>query len=68
MLPTLQLAGVDIGAHSEARPFRRLGRALRLPRSDCIRPWLVMLGLFVAIVCVRAMLSTRAGSRDHRAV
>jgi ATP-binding cassette, subfamily C, bacterial len=60
MLPTLQLAGVDIGGHSEA------GRFAAWVRADLaavgLHPTLfVMLGLFVAVVCVRALLSTAQG-------
>src|SRR5271165_4962673 len=47
LLPTLQMAGVDLGAGSGA------GRYAAKIDSTLV----LMLGLFVAIVCVRAMLT-----------
>ena len=60
MLPTLQLAGVDIGAGSEAGRYAALVRkALEL--ID-LRPTLaIMLVLFIAIICVRALLIRAQG-------
>ncbi len=59
-LPTLQLAGVDIGGHSEAGRFAAWVRTAFAAVG--LRPTLlVMLGLFVAVVCVRALLSTAQG-------
>jgi ATP-binding cassette subfamily C protein len=60
LLPTLQLAGVDIGAGSAA------GRYAALARDGLgvvgLRPTLaVMLALFVAIICVRAILTRAQG-------
>lgn len=60
LLPTLQLAGVDIGAGSAA------GRYAALVRDGLgvvgLRPTLaVMLSLFVAIICVRAILTRAQG-------
>jgi ATP-binding cassette, subfamily C, bacterial len=60
LLPTLQLAGVDIGPHSEA------GRYAALIRGGMgaigLRPKLsLLLFLFVAIVCLRAILNWAQG-------
>ncbi len=56
MIPTLQIAGVRIGAHSAAGRFAAIVRG----GLDGIglRPTLaLMLALFVAIVCLRALLA-----------
>jgi len=60
LLPTLQLAGVDIGSGSAA------GRYAALVREGFaavnLQPTLaLMLALFVAIICVRAMLTRAQG-------
>jgi ATP-binding cassette, subfamily C, bacterial len=60
LLPTLQLAGVDIGSGSAA------GRCAAMVREALgrvgLRPTLaLMLALFVAIICVRAMLTRSQG-------
>ncbi len=61
MLPTLQLAGVEIGPHSEAGRYAVLVRAAF--GAIGLRPTLaLMLGLFVAIVCMRAMLTRAQGA------
>jgi ATP-binding cassette subfamily C protein len=58
MLPTLQIAGVSLGPQSEAGRFAAMVRAGF--GAAGLRPTLaLMLALFVAIVCVRALL-TRA--------
>jgi len=56
LLPTLQMAGVDLGAGSGAgRYAAKIDSAIT---AIGLRPTLIlMLGLFVAIVCVRAMLA-----------
>ena len=60
LLPTLQLAGVDIGPHTEAGRYAALVRGAL--GQIGLRPTLaLMLALFVAIVGARAML-TRAQS------
>src|ERR1700736_5681105 len=60
LLPTLQLAGVDIGSGSAA------GRYAALVREGVgavgLRPSLaLMLTIFVAIICMRAMLTRAQG-------
>lgn len=60
LLPTLQLAGVDIGSGSPAGRYAAMIRE-GLGRVG-LRPTLaVMLALFVAIICVRAMLTRAQG-------
>jgi hypothetical protein len=60
MISTLQRAGVDIGSHSEAGRFAAWVRATLAALG--LRPTLlVMLGLFVVVVCIRAILSTAQG-------
>ena len=60
LLPTLQLAGVDIGQGSEAGRYADRFRAAL--GTIGLRPTLVvMLALFVAVVCARAMLNLGQG-------
>jgi ATP-binding cassette subfamily C protein len=60
LLPTLQLAGVDIGLRSEAGRYASLvGHALE---AVGLRPTLtLMLALFLGIICVRALLTRAQG-------
>jgi ATP-binding cassette subfamily C protein len=60
MLPTLQMAGVGIGAGSEAGRYAATVRAALGALG--LRPTLaLMLGLFVAVVCVRATILRAQG-------
>ena len=60
LLPTLQLAGVEIASHSEAGRFATLVRGTL--RVIGLSPSLTaLLLLFVAIVCVRAALTRAEG-------
>jgi ATP-binding cassette, subfamily C, bacterial len=60
LLPTLQLASVDIGARSEAGHYATMIRGEFAAIG--LRPTLALiLGLFVAIVCMRAILTLAQG-------
>src|SRR5690349_11201860 len=60
MLPVLQIAGVEIGAHSEAGRFAALVRGAL--NAVGLHPTLsLMLALFVAVIGARAMLTLAQG-------
>src|SRR5579885_2702470 len=65
LLPTLQMAGVGIGSGSEAGRYAAAVRAALGVLG--LRPTLaLMLGLFVAVVCARAMVMRAQGAAVSR--